>query len=108
MARKRRTLFTALAIIIVVVAMAYVARTQFGLFTTAGRVVTAANRVRGRAANRALVGAIAEPGNLRQLMELTMTSKKNPAYVAFLTQMGALAMLTPEEFPEAEFAVEGP
>ena len=81
-------------------------RAYVGLFTRAGRVVTAANRVRGRAANRALVSAIAEPGNLRKLMALSNTPRTDPRYAQFLTEFGALGVLTPDEFDQEQFGNE--
>lgn len=86
-------------------------RAYVGLFTRAGRVVTAANRIRGRAANQLLVNALANPGDLRTLVSLAEVKPFDPRWVRYLGSVGATGLLLSEneapttgpiEFPEDE------
>jgi hypothetical protein len=74
-------------------------RAYVGLFTRAGRVVTASMRIRGRAANKALVAAVANPGDLRQLAKMAEYKKFDPRWVRWLGTVGATGLLLEEDIP---------
>ena len=75
-------------------------RAYVGLFTRAGRVVTAGNRIRGRGASKAMVGALLDSGDLAELMAIKDLPRTHPRYRQFLITMGALEVLTePDPLP---------
>lgn len=72
------------------------ARAYVGLFTKPGRVVTAAARIKQRFAENMLYRTVADPVNLRNLMELRGEPMKSAKTRALLGSMGATFLLQDE------------
>ncbi len=68
-------------------------RAYVGLFTRPGRIITALDRIRGRAANRAISKAILNPADMRQLMALRGVDARTRKASTLLGNMGASAFL---------------
>jgi hypothetical protein len=68
------------------------ARWYVGIFTMAGRGLTAFNRVRQGAANRVLVRTILNPDDLRDLIKLANTDIQSRRAAAFFGSVGASAL----------------
>lgn len=68
-------------------------RTYVGLFTRAGRVVTAIDKFRGRAVNRVLMRAILNPSDLAKLIALRGIDLRTKKAAAVIGAMGGTALL---------------
>lgn len=68
------------------------ARAYVGLFTRPGRVITALDRIRGRAANRVLAHAMMNPGDLNKLISLTGVDMRSQQAIALLGSLGGSAL----------------
>jgi hypothetical protein len=68
------------------------ARVHVGMFTKAGRMVTAMDKIRVRTVNRAFYRAIANPENLRQLMALRKVDIRTDKAQRLLGALGASAL----------------
>lgn len=73
-------------------ALTDIVRAYTGMFTTEGRFITAANRIRGKAANRALVNALQNPDDLKELLKLRSLSPGTKQAAVILGQLGAIEM----------------
>lgn len=73
--------------------LANLVRAYVGVFTQAGRFVTAASRIRGKAANRALVKAILDPPTLEQVLKLKDKPMTDEKVVGLLSALGATAAM---------------
>lgn len=78
-------------------------RAYVGLFTRAGRVVTAMRRMGERGANRVIVDALLEPERMRQLAELKELKPGSKKAAEIMGELGGLWLASPElpEEPEA-------
>ncbi len=75
-------------------------RAYVGLFTRPGRVLTAFSRIRGRAANQAIMSVMLEPESLRRVMALKDADPKSREWRQLMISLGATAMIT--DFNEIE------
>jgi hypothetical protein len=72
-------------------------RAQVGMFTRGGRILTAIDRIRGRAANSALTRALLDPDALRQMVALRGIDARTKKATTFLGNIGASAFLMESE-----------
>lgn len=68
-------------------------RAYVGLFTRPGRVITALDRLRGRASNRILARAILNPGELDALLKLRGVDLRTQKAAALIGALGGTALL---------------
>ncbi len=73
-------------------------RAYVGLFTRSGRILTALDRLRGKAAARVISRAIMNPDSLRKLMELRGRDLRTQKAMGLIGAMGGSALFaTPDE-----------
>lgn len=70
-----------------------ISRAYVGLFTRPGRMVTAIDRLRGRAAERVLANAMLNPENMRELMALAGRDLRSEKAAAIVSALGGSALL---------------
>ena len=71
-------------------------RAYVGLFTRPGRAMTAAIRIRGKAAERVIARAIADPAELQRLVNLRNMGAKSARAGIVFGQLGATILAYPE------------
>lgn len=79
-------------------------RVYFRPLSQRGKALTAAKKLRGKAAERVMVRALADPQELARLVRLAKVSAGSKAASVILGQMGGTLLTTPEEIdvsPEA-------
>lgn len=77
-------------------ALRHLARAYVGLFTMKGRIMTAGLRLRGKAAERALVRALSNPRELQRLVELRTAKPFSQKATIILGGLGASILSAPE------------
>ena len=83
-------------------ALRHLARAYVGMFTMRGRVMTAAIKVRGKAAERALLSAFADAETMRRLVGLSKVSPNSASARLILGSMGATILTSPPAADEIE------
>lgn len=69
------------------------ARAYVGLFTRPGRIITAIDKIRGRAAEKVMAEAMLNPDNMKALMSLRGVSMRSQKAAVILGNMGGSALL---------------
>lgn len=76
-------------------ALQHLARAGVGLFTVAGRVMTAGIRMTSRSAEKAIIDSITDPARMRDLIRIASEPLKSQAVSEVFGGLGAYTLLTP-------------
>lgn len=83
-------------------ALRHIARWHLGMFTMRGRALTAAIKIRGKAAERAIIRAFSDVEEMRRLAQLANVSPSSAKARMILGTMGATILTTPPPADEIE------